>query len=299
MDRYREMQAFTAVADQGSFVKAAEVLGSSKAAVSRYVADLEARLGVRLMQRTTRRLTLTTEGHLFLERCRDALGQIEDAENEVQMASTVPRGLVRVNAPVIFGNLHLAPLWGEFLGRYPQVELDITLADRMVDLVEEGYDLAVRIGRLPSSTLISRQVATDRSVLCAAPAYLASHGEPADLADLERHHTIGYTYLSTGDRWVFESEQGEEASARVRPRLRANSGDTCRAAALAGQGIIMQPTFLVGEDLRAGRLVRILPQWRALEFGIHLVYPSRRFLPPKMRVLVGFLAEKLSAARWS
>jgi DNA-binding transcriptional LysR family regulator len=297
MDKFREMQAFAAVAEQGSFVRAAEVLGSSKAAVSRYVADLEARLGVRLMQRTTRRLTLTTEGHLFLERCRDALGQIEDAENEVQLASTVPRGLVRANVPVTFGNLHLAPLWGEFLARYPQVELDITLADRVVDLVEEGYDLAVRIGRLASSTLISRQVAADQAVLCAAPAYLERHGWPRELADLEQHHTIGYSYLSTGDRWVFQGAEGE-ASVRVRPRLRANSGDTCRAAALAGQGIIQQPTFLIGEDLRAGRLVPILPQWQGAEFGIHLVYPSRRFLPPKMRVLLAFLAERLGAARW-
>jgi DNA-binding transcriptional LysR family regulator len=297
MDKFREMQAFATVADQGSFVAAARVLGSSKAAVSRHVADLEARLGVRLMQRTTRRLTLTTEGHLFLERCRDALAQIEDAENELQLASTLPRGLLRVNVPVTFGNLHLAPLWGEFLARHPQVELDITLADRVVDLVEEGYDLAVRIGRLASSTLISRQVAMDQSVLCAAPAYLERHGWPRELADLERHQTIGYSYLATGDRWVFSGPDGED-SVRVRPRLRANSGDTCRAAALAAQGIIQQPTFLIGEDLRAGRLVPILPEWRGQEFGIHLVYPSRRFLPPKMRVLLAFLAERLGAAQW-
>lgn len=297
MDKFREMQAFAAVADQGSFVAAARVLGSSKAAVSRQVADLEARLGVRLMQRTTRRLTLTTEGQLFLERCRDALAQIEDAENEVQLASSLPRGLVRANVPVTFGNLHLAPLWGEFLARYPQVELDITLADRVVDLVEEGYDLAVRIGRLASSTLISRQVASDHSVLCAAPAYLERHGWPRTLADLEQHHTIGYSYLSTGDRWVFLGPAGEE-SVRVRPRLRANSGDTCRAAALAGQGIIQQPTFLIGGDLSAGRLLPILPEWRGQDLGIHLVYPSRRFLPPKLRVLLAFLAERLVAARW-
>ena len=297
MDKFREMQAFAAVADQGSFVAAARALGSSKASVSRSVADLEARLGVRLMQRTTRRLTLTTEGHLFLERCRDALAQIEDAENEIQLASTLPRGLVRANVPVTFGNLHLAPLWGEFLARFPQVELDITLADRVVDLVEEGYDLAVRIGRLPSSTLISRQVASDHAVLCAAPAYLERHGWPQELADLERHRTIGYTYLATGDRWVFLGPDGE-ASVRVLPRLRANSGDTCRAAALAGQGIIQQPTFLIGEDLRAGRLLPILPAWRGQDFGIHLVYPSRRFLPPKMRALLAFLAERLGAMRW-
>lgn len=297
MDKFREMQAFSAVAEQGSFVAAARILGSSKAAVSRSVADLEARLGVRLMQRTTRRLTLTTEGQLFLERCRDTLAQIEDAENEIHLASTLPRGLLRLNVPVTFGNLHLAPLWGEFLAAYPQVELDITLADRVVDLVEEGYDLAVRIGRLASSTLISRQVASDYSVLCAAPAYLERHGWPQQLSDLERHHTIAYSYLATGDRWVFLGAEGE-ASVRVRPRLRANSGDTCRAAALAGQGIIQQPTFLVGEDLRAGRLVALLPEWRGPDLGIQLVYPSRRFLPPKMRVLLAFLAERLGSARW-
>jgi DNA-binding transcriptional LysR family regulator len=297
MDRFREMQAFATVAEQGSFVAAARVLGSSKAAVSRSVAELEARLGVRLMQRTTRRLTLTIEGQLFLERCRDTLAQIEDAENELHFASTLPRGLLRLNVPVTFGNLHLAPLWGEFLAAYPQVELDITLADRVVDLVEEGYDMAVRIGRLASSTLISRQVASDRSVLCAAPAYLERHGWPQQLSDLERYQTIAYSYLATGDRWVFQGPEGE-ASVRVRPRLRANSGDTCRAAALAGQGIIQQPTFLIGEDLRAGRLVALLPEWQGQDFGIQLVYPSRRFLPPKMRVLLAFLAERLGAAQW-
>src|SRR5574340_139339 len=156
------------------------------------------------------------------------------------------------------------------------------------------------IRRPPRSTLFpyTTLFRSDRSVLCAAPSYLERHGWPRELADLETHHTIGYTYLSTGDRWVFSGRDGQENSVRVRPRLKANSGDTCRAAALAGQGIIQQPTFLIGEDLRAGRLLPILPQWQGQEFGIHLVYPSRRFLPPKMRVLLAFLAERLGAARW-
>ena len=193
MDRFLEMQTFCAVIDAGSFVKAADTLGFSKAAVSRYVRDLEERLGVRLLHRTTRRLSLTDEGDVFYARCRELLAGVEEAEAELSSRSGAARGLLRVNAPVTFGILHLAPLWGAFRDRYPQVRLDVTLSDRIVDLVEEGFDLTIRIATLPSSTLISRRVASTRVVLCASPQYLAQHGMPRKPNDLTEHVVIGYS----------------------------------------------------------------------------------------------------------
>lgn len=298
MDRFQEMRTFGAVVDAGSFVGAAEALGLSKAAVSRYVSDLESRLGVRLLHRTTRRLSLTEEGQVFHARCRELLAALEEAEAEASSRRGEARGLVKVSAPVTFGNRHLAPLWGEFRKAHPLVQLDITLADRIVDLVEEGYDLAIRIASLPSSTLVSRRLAGTRMVLCASPRYLAEHGTPRHPADLAGHAVIAYSYWSTGDEWRFEGPEGP-ASVRTRPFMHTNSGETCRAMALADQGVIREPSFLVGEDLAAGTLVELMPAFRSLELGIYAVYPSRKHLPPKVRVAVDFLANAFSQAHFA
>lgn len=290
MDRFLEMQSFSAVVDAGSFVKAAEAMGLPKAAMSRYVADLEARLGVRLLHRTTRRLSLTEEGEVFYARAKELLVGVNEAEAEISSRSSAPSGLLRINAPVTFGILHLAPLWGQFRSQYPQVTLDVTLADRVVDLVEEGYDVAIRIATLPSSTLVSKRLATTRMVLCASPSYLAAHGEPVQPSDLTSHAVISYTYWSTKDEWHFEGPLGP-VSVRTQPCIHTNSGDTCRAAALAHQGIILQPSFLVGGDLASGALVELMPQFRSLEIGIYAVYPTRKHVPPKVRALIDFLAK--------
>lgn len=292
MDRFNEMRTFCAVVDAGSFVGAAEVLGVSRAAVSRYVGSLEARLGVRLLHRTTRRLSLTGEGTLFDARCRDLLAGLDEAEAEVGSRSTAVRGLLRINAPVTFGIRHLAPLWGEFRERHPHVRLEVALADRLVDLVEEGYDLAIRIATLPSSMLISTRLSTTRMALCASPRYLEIRGVPCHPAELADHAVIAYSYWSTGDEWRFDGPEGP-VSVRTRPCIHTNNGDTCRAAALADQGIILQPTFLVGDDLEAGTLVELMPEYRSLELGIYAIYPSRKHLPPKLRALVEFLRERL------
>lgn len=298
MDKFVEMRTFAAVVDAGSFVKAAETLGASKAAVSRYVSELEARLGVRLLQRTTRRLSLTEEGRVFHARCRELLAGVEEAEAEISSRTGVARGLVKVSAPVTFGVRHLAPLWGEFRALHPQVRLDVTLADRIVDLVEEGYDLAIRIATLPSSTLVSRRLATTRMVLCASPRYLEEHGAPAHPAQLADHAVIAYSYWSTGDEWQFEGPDGPVA-VTTRPCMHTNSGDTCRAMALADQGVILQPTFMVGEDLKSGALVELLPGFRSLELGIYAVYPTRKHVPRKVRVLVDFLADAFRETRFA
>lgn len=294
MDRFLEMQTFAAVADAGSFIRAAEILGLSRAAVSRHVADLETRLGTRLIHRTTRRLSLTEEGEIFLARCRELIAGVEEAEAELGARGGAARGLLRINAPVSFGISHLAPLWPEFQALYPEVRLDIELADRIVDLFEEGYDLAIRIADLPSSTLVGRRLATTRMVLCATPEYIARHGEPREPGDLAGHLKIAYSYWG-GNEMSFDGPAGE-ARVRIDPYLTSNNGETCRAAALAHQGIILQPTFLVGDDLAAGRLVELMPEYRTLELGIYALYPTRKHVAPKVRAMVDFLLQKFADA---
>lgn len=296
MDRFLEMQAFCSVVDAGSFVKAADALGMSKAAVSRYVGDLEARLGVRLLHRTTRRLSLTEEGDVFYARSKELLTGLDEAEAEITSRSSTASGLLRVNAPVTFGIRHLGPLWGEFRALHPKVRLDVTLADRVVDLVEEGYDLAIRIASLPSSTLISRRLATTRMVLCASPQYLKARGVPCHPADLTGHAVVSYSYWSTKDEWHFDGPQGR-VSVKTDPCIHTNNGDTCRAAALAHQGVILQPSFLVGDDLEAGTLVELMPEFRSIELGIYAVYPTRKHVSPKVRALIDFLAERFAQTR--
>jgi DNA-binding transcriptional LysR family regulator len=298
MDKFQEMRTFAAVVDAGSFVRAAEALEMSKAAVSRYVTELETRLGVRLIQRTTRKLSLTAEGEVFHARCQALLAEIEEAEAEITAKSGEAAGLVKVNVPVSFGILHLATLWGEFRARHPKVSFDVTLSDRVVDLVEEGFDLAVRIARLPASSLISRKLASTRMVLCAAPQYLQAAGTPRHPAELTQHAVLAYSLWASGDEWRFAGPDGA-ASVKTSPCIRTNSGDTCRAAALQGQGIVMQPSFLVGPDLAAGHLVELMPQYRGLELGIHAVYPTRKHVSTKVRLLIDFLVEAFRVPKWA
>lgn len=298
MDKIQEMSSFVAVAEAGSFVAAADAVGLSKAAVSRHVADLEQRLGVRLMQRTTRRLSLTEEGQRFLARCKELLAAIDEAEAELSSRTGDPAGLIRVNASLTFGTMHLAPLWGRFMDRYPKVSLDVTLDDRIVDLVEEGYDLAVRITNMPSSTLVSRTLASTRIILCASAQYLKKHGSPSHPSDLAAHRVISYSYWTTGDEWHFTGPEGS-VSVRIKAGMHTNNGDTCRFAALDHQGVILQPDFLIGDDLDSGALVELLPDYRAIEVGIHAVYPTRKHLPLKVRRLVDFLVESFQQPTWS
>jgi DNA-binding transcriptional LysR family regulator len=284
------MQTFNAVVDAGSFVKAAEALDISKAAVSRYVVDMESRLGVRLLHRTTRRLSLTEEGQVFYARSKELLAELDEAEAEITSRIEAASGLLRVNAPVTFGILHLAPLWGAYKALNPKVTLDITLADRVVDLVEEGYDVAIRIAALESSSLVSKRLATTRMVLCASPQYLKQHGTPMHPHELAQHDVISYVYLSTRDEWRFDGPAGP-VSVKTTPSIHTNSGDTCRAAALAHQGVILQPSFLVGKDLAEGTLVELMPEYRSVVFGVYAVYPTRKHVSAKVRTLIDFLSK--------
>ncbi len=293
MDRFLEMQTFTAVVEAGSFVKAADALAMSKAAVSRYVVDMETRLGVRLLHRTTRRLSLTDEGQIFYARSKELLADLAEAEAEITSRNEAASGLLRINAPFTFGVLHLAPLWGDFMTQHPQVKLEVTLADRVVDLVEEGYDVAIRIASLENSTLVSKRLASTRMVLCASPQYLKLHGTPIHPRELAEHSVISYSYWSTKDEWRFTGPQGAQ-SVKTKPCIHTNNGDTCRLAALANQGIVLQPSFLVGGDLATGTLVELMPEFRSLELGIYAVYPTRKHVSPKVRALLEFLTHHFS-----
>ena len=297
MDRALEMQVFCTVVDKGTFVGAAEPLEMSKAAISRYVSALEERLGARLLHRTTRKLSLTEEGRQFYHQAREVLALMDQAEEAVSSAAPEPSGVLRVNAPVSFGVLHLAPLWGAFMNAHPNVELDISLNDRLVDLVEEGFDAAIRIARMENSSLVGRRLAGTRMCLCASPDYLVSHPPLRTLADLAEHRVIAYTNFATGNEWLFDGPDGR-VSVRTRSSVRCNNGDTCRSIALAGGGIALQPSFMVGEDLRSGALVEILPEYRSIELGIYVVYPTRKHLASKVRALISFLTERFAHPEW-
>lgn len=297
MDKFLEMRTFASVVEAHSFVGAATALDMSKAAVSRYIGDLETRLGVRLLHRTTRRLSLTEEGEVFYARCRDLLAGIDEAEAEITSRSGEAIGSLRVTVPVSFGILHLAQLWGQFKSLHPRVVLDVTLSDRVVDLVEEGFDLAIRIASLPSSSLICRKLSSTRMVLCASPDYLKQAGVPRHPGELAEHAVLAFSYWSARDDWSFTGPEGT-VSVTTHPCIRSNNGDICRAGALQHQGVILQPTFIVGADLASGAMVELMPDYQAGELGIYAVYGSRKHISPKVRLLLDLLVEWFKVPRW-
>lgn len=292
MDRLAAMEAFVRVAEARSFSEAARRLRSSKSVVSRQVSALEAELGARLFHRTTRSLTLTEAGQGYYDKAARILADIDEANQSVSQLQAAPRGRLRVNAPMSFGFLHLAPAIPDFLARYPEVEVDMTMNDRFVDLVDEGFDVAVRIARLADSSLVARKLAPARRVVCASPAYLEAHGVPQSPDDLKDHECLCYTNVALSDEWRFTGPDGRPWPVEVKGRLRANNGDALRAAALKGLGVINQPSFIVGGDLQSGTLVSVLTEFTPQESAVHAVYPHSRHLSPKVRAFVDFLADR-------
>jgi DNA-binding transcriptional LysR family regulator len=287
MDRLLAMKVFSAVVDAGSFSRAARQLNLSATAVSRHVQQLEEALGAALLQRTTRRLSLTETGAIYYERCRQILADVAEAEAQAASAEAQPRGVLRLSLPYSFGLRYVSPLLPKFRAAYPQLSLDVSFADRMVDLVEEGVDMALRITRSPGTTLVARALAPVRIVCCAAPAYLARRGVPATPEALRDHDCLIYSYV--GDGWRFLAADGSECSVQVRGPLRANSGEVLADAAVAGEGIVLQPTFLVADALRDGRLVPILADWRIEESVAYAVYLPGLRRTARVQAMVGFL----------
>ncbi|MFO1394516.1 MAG: LysR family transcriptional regulator [Steroidobacteraceae bacterium] len=294
VDQLQAMTGFAKVVELGSFARAAERLGVSTSAVSRQVADLEAHLDTRLLNRTTRRLSLTEAGQVYYERCVQLLAELDEAEAQVRSASVAPQGTLRVTCGVSFGVRYLAPLIAEFAARHPAVSFDLDLSDRIVDMVEEGYDLAVRIGSSRAQSLVSRRIGSTRMVCCAAPSYLQRRGMPHALADLAAHDCLAYSYVADSDTWRFEKD-GDDSEVKVPVRHRANNGRMLAALAVEGAGIVYEPDFIVAPDIRAGRLLRLLPEYRGPVAAISALYPSRRHLSAKVRAFVDFLAARSAA----
>ena len=294
MSSLTDVAVFVQVVDSGSFTAAAERLDLSKSVVSKYVTRLEERLGARLLNRTTRRLSLTEAGRVFYSRSRLGLQAIDEAEAEVSRLQGEPRGTLRINTPMSFGILHVAPALPEFLRRYPHVSVDMSLDDRIVDMVEEGYDVSVRVAELPDSSLVARRLAPCRTVIVAAPAYLERHGTPRAPADLRDHNVITFRYQESALHWHFKGPGQKTYSVPVAGTVQMNNSLALREALLGGAGITRTPTFVVGEDLKAGRLVPLLTDYETLQISVYLVYPQRRHLSPKVRAFVDFLAQRIT-----
>lgn len=281
------MLIFSQVVAEGSFSSAARKLGLSKASVSREVASLEQRLGAQLLRRTTRRMSLTEVGEVFLERCQRVAEEAEAAELSVGRLQAEPRGQIRVAAAMSFGHGQLAPRLPDFLARHPGMRVDLDLTDRNIDLVREKFDLSVRVAPPRSQSLVQRRICPVRLLVCASPAYLERRGTPEVPEDLAEHECLAYR--PPPEIWHFS--KGRQVA--TRSRLNADNGDALRQAALAGHGIVYLPSFLLGDDVRAGRLVPLLTDDVDLETGIYAVYPESRHLSPKVRAFIDWLAETL------
>ncbi|MBK9114445.1 MAG: LysR family transcriptional regulator [Betaproteobacteria bacterium] len=299
MDRFHAIAAFVKVVETGSFARAAERLDLSVSSVSRQVADLEAHLDARLLNRTTRRLSLTEAGRAFHERCVQLLADLEEAESVAGAGTAVPRGTLRVSAGVTFGTAHLAPAAAAFMARHADMRLDVELSDRIVDLVDEGFDAAVRIGAVGGQNLVGRRVGASELVCCAAPAYVARHGAPRAPEDLVRHACLLYEYAPQRDLWTFGDRKGGQRRVRVTGPVHANSGAFLAALAAEGVGIAYEPDFIVGADVAAGRLVPLLRDFPPAATPIHVVYPSRRHLSAKVRAFAEFLQERFARPAWA
>ena len=290
MDRLNAMTTFAQVVDSGSFSAAAERLGLSRAQVSKSVMQLESYPGTRLLNRTTRSIGLTDSGRLYYERCREILEEVAEAEECAREDNAEPRGVLTVGAPTTFGRLHLQPLLPEYLALHPGVQLSLSLADRFIDVVGEGFDVAVRIAELEDSSLIARRLAPCRRVLCAAPEYLRRRGTPRVPQDLAIHACLVYSNELRPATWTLHGPAGVER-VTVNGPVCADNGDLLCAAAEAGLGVTLLPTFVVGDGLRTGRLVQVLADYCPPDLSINAVYPSRRFLAARVRSFVDFLAE--------
>ncbi|TDV37306.1 LysR family transcriptional regulator [Paraburkholderia caballeronis] len=294
MDHLQSMRVFVKVADLGSFARAASAMDISNAVATRHIADLESRLGTRLLNRTTRSLSLTESGQVYLERARQILDELEDVEQMVVARNHEPVGTLRIVAPVVFGLHNLAPVLQTYTERYPQVIPDVTLVDRQVDLVEEGFDLGVVAARqMRSASIVTRRLTTGCMTVCATPAYLEKHGTPTRPEQLMEHPCLSLPSEYWGDERVFTGPDGE---IRVRPSnvIVANNTEMLRQFALLGMGIAILPSYLIGRDMTRGRLVRLLGDYRLPQVEINIAYPSRRHLPAKVRTFIDHLVEHFS-----
>lgn len=282
------MAIFVEVVESGGFTAASEKSRLSRAAISKHILQLEDHLGTRLFNRTTRRVSLTETGQIYYERCKSILADIDEAEASVGEATTEAHGGLRINAPMSFGSLHFGPAIAAYCKRHPRVRVTLDLNDRFVDMVAEGFDVVIRIAQLEDSSFIARKIAPCHMVLCAAPSYLEQFGVPKVPQDLAIHRCLFYTNLQNSGHWTFIGPQGQETVSVSGP-LCANNGEILKSAAVEGLGVALEPTFIVGPELKAGRLQVVLPEYHPPEIAVYALYPSRRYLTAKVRTFVDFL----------
>jgi len=287
------MRAFVAVAETGQFSTASNRLGLSRAMASKQVMDLETHLGARLLNRTTRKVSLTEQGAAYLERCRDIFASLEEAEQEITRQASEPIGRMRVSAPMAFGASHLAPQVAKFAALYPRVGIDLILNDRLVDLVDEGYDLAIRIGRLADNSLVAKRIGEMQLLCCASPLYLENYGRPREPEDLSRHECILYSYASTGATWSFPTSRGP-GTVKVSGRVTCNNGEAICQMAIHGLGVILQPDFIVNAHLASGVLEQLLTDDLPEPVGIYAIHQSRKHVPARIRSFIEFLTSAFS-----
>jgi DNA-binding transcriptional LysR family regulator len=295
---FEGLAIFAKVVEARSFSGAGEQLGLSKATVSKAVSRVEAKLGTRLFNRTSRRLALTDAGRRLADSAAQILAAGEAAESEALEQSATPRGLVRVAVPMSFGVKQVAPLLPEFFTAYPEISVDLHLSDAVVDLIGEGFDMALRIGAMPDSSLRARRLCPVSRFVVAAPAYLERRGRPTHPLQLAEHDCFAYAYLSTPDTWRFTNQAGEEAAVRPTGPLKINNGDAMLPALLAGLGIAVLPDFIVGEAIKDGRLEVLMPDWQMPLGGLHLVMPAGGPRPARVEAFTEFLAKRLSRRSW-
>ena len=291
-----DIQVFMAVVDAGSFIAGGKAVGLSRSAAGKAVMRLEDRLGVRLLNRTTRTLSPTDEGRVLYQRGLQILASVDEAEASVAGKSGTPRGVLRLTVPDAYGRHVLLPIIGAYMKAWPDVQVEVSFTDRVADIVEEGFDLAIRIGVAPSdSRLVSRVVARCRATLCASPSYIAERGEPKDLDDLARHDCLVFSSRNQRQAWRFPGEQGGSIKAQARSRLRLDSGEALLGAARAGLGIAFLPDFLIARDIAAGRLALVLPEHGSGDVPILALYPDKRLLEPRVRRFIDLMVEKLGS----
>jgi len=297
MDTLHGMRTYVRVAELGSFAAVARQMDVARSVITRQIAALEARLGVKLIARSTRSLSLTSAGASYLERCREILRLVEAAESQLAEERHEPRGVIRVSVPLSFGLHHLSPLLLDFNLRYPEVTTEIDFTDRRVNLIEEGLDLAIRITQRLDPLAIARRIGSGRLLAVAAPEYLQRHGEPQHPADLAHHECLIYLPAQQ-EGWPFQVD-GEREVFPVRGRMRANNGDALLAAAIRGLGITVQPDFLLAAAIHSGHVQAILGDFLLPELGIYALLPGNRYVPQRVRVLVDYLAERIGCRDWS
>jgi DNA-binding transcriptional LysR family regulator len=293
MDKLASLRVFASIVEQGGFAAAGRQLHLSRSAVSKHLRELERELGVQLLRRTTRSASPTESGRDYYERSRAILAELDEADRMVSLHQAEPRGLLRVNAPMSFGTLHLGRAVADFMARYPALKVQLLLSDQLIDPVQEGYDVTLRIAELAGSSMIARRIVETKRVICASPAYFERRGHPCHPDELKHHDCLAYGYLATGNQWKLTGPDGDHWI-EIPWVICSNNAEILRDAALAGRGVALLPTFIAGAALQTGALVSVLADYRAPALALHALYPQTRHLSAKIRLFIDFLVERFA-----